>query len=180
MIHSITTPKTLPVSVMAAKNYLKIDHDDEDASIKQLIESATGLVEQETGQTLLTRTWHIRSSGVDTADGAIRVCLPYPPLISITSVAAIVSSTITRPLENYTVEWERPIPSLKIFSLSKSFDIVYKAGYGDRDLDLPPPLQQAILLLVADMYEQRTATIKIDSNALVRALLRPYCQPPFS
>lgn len=177
MIRTLSIPTTLPVSLQEVKDYLKIDHTEEDALLKGLIEAASGLVEQETGRSLLTRTWQLHSLGVDLPDGSLRLSLPFPPLQSVITVRSVDPSARVLPKEAYTVEWDRPLPSLRLRSLGKTFEVVYKAGYGEQETDIPPPLRQAILLLVAEMYEQRTATSTLKEQSLVHVLLRPYSLP---
>lgn len=177
MIRTLSIPTTLPVSLQEVKDYLKIDHTEEDALLKGLIEAASGLVEQETGRSLLTRTWQLHSLGVDLPDGSLRLSLPFPPLQSVITVRSVDPLARILPKERYTVEGERPLPSLKIHSFGETFEVVYKAGYGEQKTDIPPPLRQAILLLVAEMYEQRTATATLKEHSFVHALLRPYRIP---
>jgi uncharacterized phiE125 gp8 family phage protein len=52
-------------------------------------------------------------------------------------------------------------------------EIDYEAGYGDQPADIPPVIRQAILLSVADFYENRDSG-STHRDTLVREMLDTY------
>ncbi len=179
MLTLLESPTALPVSLNKVKKYLRIDHDEDDAQLKLLISAATSLVEQETGRSLLLKTWQLRSSGQETPEGLTRLTLSFPPLVSVQSVGTVVGATKITPLKRYVVEWERTIPAVLLPASGRTFEVVYKAGYGEKPSDIPPPLRQAIMMLVAEMYEHRSSTAKIDDTSLVKVFIKPFCLQTF-
>ena len=56
----------------------------------------------------------------------------------------------------------------------QSLEIEFTAGYGDLASDIPLPIKQAILLLLAQHYEYRDGAENPGVPMMVDALLMPY------
>ncbi|MDR0631504.1 MAG: head-tail connector protein [Holosporales bacterium] len=172
MLKVIESSPVLAVSVQQAKKYLRVEHDEDDRQIKSLIEAATSFVEQEIGQSLLTKILKKTGRATVTKDGLSRVDLRYPPVNKVISVSEIWNQTDVRPVRRYVIEWERSIPSVLMVSSAKTFEVVYQSGFGDKASELPASIKQAILMLVSDMYDKRDSCAAISSAA--KLLLAPY------
>lgn len=179
MLELIQNSTVQAINLAKLKSYLKIDHNEEDETLKLMVNAATSLVEQETSRSLLSKTWHLRAIGVPTPEGLSRITLPYPPLVEIVSVGQVVDDSKVVPYPRYTIEWERTHPSLLVSAKGKVIDIVYKAGYGERASSIPAALRQAILLLATEMYEHRSATTRLPPDSLAKVLIQPFCQPTY-
>lgn len=175
MLKLMESSPILAVSLQKIKTHLRIDHSEDDTHLKLLIGAATTLVEQEIGQSLLTKIWKKHTTTEITKEGLGRISLPYPPLIQVISVGEILGGTKVKPIRRYIVEWEHTIPTLLVASGAKKFEVVYQAGFGEKPSSIPTPLRQAILMLVADMYEKRMTESCIAENSLVKVLLNPFC-----
>lgn len=162
------------ISLLKLKNYLRVDHNEDDTQLKLLIEAATSLVEQEIGQTLLSKIWRRQGPTIVGENGLSRITLPNPPIVRIISVEERRDDGSTRPIRRFALEGDAPVPTLAVPGVVSKLDVVYQAGFGDKPSSVPATLRQAVLMLAADMYEHRTAERCLASNSLVRIMLEPF------
>jgi len=193
MALSLTAPPAVePVSLSDAKAWLRAGHGDEDVLISDLIASARVRVESETGLALITQSWRWtldawparRLSACGQA-----VSLPVRPLISVQAVRtydAEGASTAVDPAE-YRAEPGEPGRLIAVlpFSLPQprraagGIEIDFTAGFGAAGDDVPAPVREAVLRLVADAYSnvERAQSARRGEGGLpdaVNALLRPW------
>lgn len=181
-----SAPAVTPVSLADAKAHLRVDGSDEDALIASLIETATAHIEREYGLALITQGLTvIRDDWPETW----LVELPVSPIQSIDSVTtyeadgggfafdsghwfADLASQPPRIVLHGTAPWPRP------GRRANGIEIAVTAGYGDAPDDVPTPIRQAVLLLVAHWFEQREPVAigfgAQDIPATVAGLLAPY------
>jgi len=178
-------PPLEPVTVAEAKAHLRVDGTNEDTLIASLIltsrlhiETALGLAFITQGWTLLLDAWPTEKS----------MELPLRPLQSIDEVrvlsaegdAAVVEATtylvdivgVPPRLVRTGVLWPAPGQA------ANGIEIDFTAGFGSLASDVPSPLRQALLLLIAHWHEHRDP-IEIGSPATaipagVAELLGPY------
>ncbi|MEJ1967097.1 MAG: head-tail connector protein [Rhizomicrobium sp.] len=176
----IAPPAAEPVSLADAKAHLKVDTGDDDALIARLIAAARARAEWHTGRALVTQGWTFWLDAWPLC-GAIEI--PLPPLQSVTSVTLYArdgtSSVMNAAL--YTVDAASSPARLALKQTVAPPDalrrinavaIAFTAGYGDAGA-VPVPLQQAILALIAFLYENRgEAPAELPADCL--ALLAPY------
>lgn len=179
----VTAATESPVTPSEAKAYLRIDHSDDDVMISDLIASATHWVQAYTRRQLLTCTVTALSSGFD----GYSIPLAYPPLQEISSVQYYDESNTltTMAAARYTylglpdykraallLDQNYAIPA--VYNRDNAVAITYVAGW-DAPQSVPSPIRQAIMYLVADMYENRTPTEAGGPNqAVITAMLRQY------
>ncbi|WP_244512463.1 head-tail connector protein [Filomicrobium insigne] len=178
-------PASEPVSVEEAKGYLRIDGNSEDALVSSLILTSRLHVEAALGVALITQDWRLVLDHWPRS-GAVR--LPLRPLQSVNAVrvfdadgghatvdpARYVVDTAGTParLIATVAGWPKPT------RVGNGIEIDLTAGYGGALEDVPEPIRQALLLLVAHWYEHRDP-IEIGSDgvaipASVSRLLKPY------
>jgi len=168
MFTDLSPPPIEPVSLDETKLFLRVDHDIEDALISDLITSAREQIERRAGLALITRP--IRAS-LSARGTQARIPLhPVKVLANVRvqddSVAAILD---TRP---------RPARILLERAVYGALVADITAGFGPLASDVPVPIRQAILLLVADAYEHREREPGFERTSLrVDALLGPYWGP---
>jgi uncharacterized phiE125 gp8 family phage protein len=172
MLTLLESSPDLAVSVPKVKMHLRIDHAEDDHRIKLLIEAATTLAEQEIGQTLLTKVWKKHCVISQTNDGIGRIHLLYPPLRQIISIGEVFDTASIKPIRRYIVENERTAPSILIASKYGRFEVIYQAGFGDKATDIPSPIRQAILAIVADLYDRKDNCLS--ESSVAKVLLSPY------
>lgn len=181
MALKLVTPPTIePISLVEAKRNLRVDHDDDDATIAFLITVATQYVDARSGwhgDALITQTWQlvldqfplpspsccclpVTPSGVPPA----ALEMPFPPLQSVTSIKYIDQNGAqqTMPALDYTVDTTSkpgriiPVtawPTTK--AVANAIEIEFVAGYGDAADDIDAPIRQGLLLLIGHWYENR-------------------------
>ncbi|HEY4941639.1 MAG TPA: head-tail connector protein [Rhizomicrobium sp.] len=174
----LTTPPSLePVTLAEAKAHLKIDTSDDDALIATLIAAARARAEWHTGRALITQGWTL---WLDTWRQVISI--PLPPLQTVASVTTYARDDSAHVLDaaTYLVDAAANRLALKQ-SCAPPTDlrrlnavaIAFTAGYGSAAADVPAPLREAVLELVAFLYENRgDAPAELPQGCL--ALLAPY------
>ena len=167
-----TPPSVEPVSLLEVKLHLRLAVDEtsataynqEDDLLNALIKTAREKVEQYTGRALLTQT---KKMYLDRWPDGNSKAIPYPPLQTVTSVKY-------RPVDSeaYTTftDYEADIVSVPgrivlkpnaswpsdVLHHLNPIEIIFTCGYGATSASVPAAIRSAILLIVSDMYENRT------------------------
>lgn len=179
-------PAVEPVTLAEAKAHLRIDGTAEDTLIGSLIVTSRLHVEAAMGLALVTQGWSVFR---DAWPPGPVLELPLRPVQSVTAVRVYDedAAIITVPADTYfldgagaparlvrqgTLAW--PVPR----RTANGIEVAFIAGYGDAAADVPEPIRQAILLLIAHWYEYRSP-LEVGSLArpapdLVAQLLAPY------
>lgn len=142
------------VPLSLAKDYLHVAHDDDDTIIQQLIDAATAKLDGPDGllgRSLGEQTWRMEIDGP--LCGAIRI--PLPPLISVDTVQyiAVGGSGVVMDPSTYRVVGDRVVPVGDWPYGAHSPEVIFTAGYEEA----PAPIVQAILTLVFNWYQNRSA-----------------------
>lgn len=186
IIKQTTAPTIEPVTTAEAKAHLRVDHALDDTYIDTTIKAAREYLEKLCWRGLLEQTWELTLPAFPSADC---ITLPKGTLRSVTSVKYIDTDGVLQTLA--TTEYELDIKSQRgrvVLKYQKSWpvtrdrwdavQVVYLVGYGTTAATVPAPLRQATLLLVSQMYEQRTpeitGTIVAKIGFAVDALAAPY------
>ncbi len=189
MIHQTKKPEKCPVSLAEVKAHLRLDHAHEDDYLEGLILAATTCVEDYTGRSFLQQTWRViwrrdpAASGGFCSDGGHQVAhggggyrvidLPCPPVSEVLSVTALFPGNKRKEIKDYQVMTNQQIPRVLLMDVYDAVEVEYLAGYGKNPVDVPPPLRQAILILVADWYENR-GVVGLPIESSMGLLLRAY------
>jgi uncharacterized phiE125 gp8 family phage protein len=174
-----------PISLAQAKAQLRVDTSDEDALIGSLIATARSYVERTLGLALITQGWsyyldHWPRSGV--------IALPIRPVQTVTAVKVHDASGGVTTLDEsaYAVDALSQPGRLSVMAAMppvaarqlNAFEIDFTAGYGDEAENVPEPIRQALLLLVAHWFERREPVAFNEGPQeipmSVAALLAPY------
>jgi len=100
----VTAPTSEPITTVAAKLHLRVDHSDDDALIDTLCAAALEYVETGTRRKVLTQTWDDKR---DAFPGWYAPWeLPFPPVTSVTSITYINTDGVPTVLSPslYTVD----------------------------------------------------------------------------
>jgi uncharacterized phiE125 gp8 family phage protein len=181
-ISVVSGPATEPVDLAAAKAHLKVDYEDEDQLILDLVRAARDHLEQEYERALVTSSW---AYTLDSFPGrqsdpwtwawplgaALPIEIPKPPVQSITSITYTdstnvphlmvagtdyvtdLTSTPPRIAPPYGKTW----PAVTLQSIA-GLVVQFVGGYGTPDL-VPNSIKRAILLLVGHLYENREEVV---------------------
>jgi uncharacterized phiE125 gp8 family phage protein len=165
--YKVTTgPSSEPLTLSEVKAFLKVDGSDEDGLITLLIQAARESVEKYCTLALLPQT--ITEYFGKFEQYGLR--LSISPLISVTSVTytAVGSTTQTLSTDIYGTDtaWTPPLIYRKynqdfptIEPGPKSITVTYQAGYANA-ASVPATLKQAMLLMIADWYDNRQDGVK--------------------
>jgi len=156
----LVPPAAEPWSVADAKNFLRVEHDEDDALITALIASARHQVEALTRRALMLQTWRFVFDRWP-RDG--RIILRMGPLRSVTAarvydeaghagtvdpgrfVVNTAANVIASPC------WSLPLPGRAVAGIELDVEL----GFGPAANDVPDVLRHAIRTLVAHWYENR-------------------------
>lgn len=180
----IAGPAAEPVSLAEAKQHLRVDGTAEDAFIASLIITSRLHVEAALGLALITQRW---TWGTDRwpPDGALE--FPLRPVQSVEAVrihpasgpaATVVSSSYVLDGTGNPARLVTKAPLPPPGTTVNGIEIEFTAGFGSSPSDVPAPVRQAILLLIAHWYENREpvapgAAIQVVPQ-MVNELLLPY------
>lgn len=156
-------PAALAVDLAEVKTFLRIDGSADDTSVSMMIKAATLTVESYLRRSLITQERTLYSTGTS------KVYLPYPPILSITSVHLVSEDGTETELTDYdkSINIERPF--INVYSYDSEVKVVYETGYGASETDIPAPIRQEIMNIILPMYERRgTDYQKEIVNALQR------------
>lgn len=195
-----TAPATEPVSLVEAKLFLRVDHSDEDSLINDLIQAARECVEEYTKRALITQTWTMfldqfppgqsdewwagtMTGHIGSLNESIReIKLPRPPLVSVTHLKSYDDSdtATTFAATNYIVDTTRQ-PGRMILKNSQAWpsnlragnavEVEFICGYGAASA-VPRSLKTALYLILAKMYDCRSAATDIPESA--KKMMNPY------
>lgn len=170
-----------PVTLVEAKNHLKVDYSTDDDLISLLITAAREHCENYTNQMVIyqrreTVLDRFPSSWEHNEFAAIQLFGPIIALESITydndgaSHATLASSAYNTDLDSMPARiWpEESWPDDRIASPA-GVKITYTGGYQDT-ADVPKAIKQAMLLLIGDWYENRTDQARMLTTASKRLL----------
>lgn len=180
----VTGPTAEPVTLAEAKAHLRIEHALDDAYITSLIKAARYHAEDYCWRAFMRQTWEVILDGFPDS-GVLE--LPRGQLNSITSVTYLDADGVeqTLPTTEYVADTFSERGRVRL-GYSKSWPtwrgqwdavrVRYEVG-GDA-AGVPAPVKQAVLLLVSQMYENRTpdvvGTIVTPLTFAIESLLGPY------
>ncbi len=177
----LTQPANEPVSLIEAKDHIRVVGSLEDDVITSLIVTARQYIEQSYNVMMISQTWRsYHNSFID-------IVLDLLPVTSIVSIKYIDINGTEQTLSSsiYDVDlfalkaslelsYNQSWPSVR--SVKNTITVEFVVGYG-APTDIPDPLKHAILLLVGYLYENREHTTEIALTELplsFKHLMLPY------
>lgn len=176
-------PAEEPVTLAEAKAFLRLDGTEEDALVTALVTAARATLEAETRRAFVTQSWRLT---LDRWPGR-EIALPLAPVESIDAITVQVEGGTEAPdASSYVADLAHEPPRLVVKRGVRmptpepdaaGIAIDFTAGHGGA-ADVPEPLRQAVLMLVAHWFETRSP-VGFDVSAteipmMVAALLAPY------
>jgi uncharacterized phiE125 gp8 family phage protein len=162
-----TAPVNEPWTLAEVKSYLKIDDSNEDSMLNTLIKGARMVAESYLNQGLITQTVTEKLDRL----GNPTIYLSVSPVLAVSSFqyANSENTTATFAATDYVVDtFSKPArlnlgygktwPTL--YGNINDVTITYTVGYGTESSAVPFQIRQAILLMVADTYENRQDYVK--------------------
>jgi uncharacterized phiE125 gp8 family phage protein len=179
-ISVVTHPTSEPVSLEMVKQHLRIDADDDDTYIDELIGGARELVETNSGLQLVKATYnyyfdHFPASSITPIE------VKHSPLISVTSITYIDTDGTSQTWSNSEYELDLySFPSRILPSYSYSYPatrhqlnavtVQATVGYQTQSV-VPRKAKQAVMLLVEHWYRNRSPVeVGVTSNEVQHTL----------
>jgi len=170
-------PVVEPVSLIEAKEHLRVDNFDQDVLIQGFIQAAREYCELYTGRSFVRRTYRADISSFSDA-----MQLPGKPIVSISSIkyyntdSPTVLSTLAA--SNYELARDTVVRSYSgtwpsVYPYSNAVQITYVAGYAPTSSpeieteNVPAAVRAAIRLIVGDLHENRESQILYPGQLLV-------------
>lgn len=182
MSYQVTTAATAePLTLDFVKDWLKVDFADDDAIITAIIKGARSAVENYTGRVLMLQT--VEKTFDQFPDYNCSLELESAPVHEVLSVKYLDEdgNEATWADGNYKVTVQNDITLVTpkntqsfptVLSEVAAITVEYRLGYPTAD-DVPGAIVQAMLLIIAKMYEQKEDSIKSMPNHS-EWLLSPY------
>lgn len=180
----VMAPAVLPVTREECKLHLRIDGSDEDGLLDIYLAAVVGHLdgaEGWLGRAIVAQTW---SQQFDAFGPSLP--LGIAPVTAISSVVYedAAGDEQTVPADQYALINGRSDPHLRFVEEFISplvgddlpvLTVTFVSGYGD-ETDVPAAIKAGILLMVADLYQNREAklTSGMVENSTARRLLDPY------
>lgn len=163
-----------PVTDDEAKLYLRVDHTLDDQIIRMMITAARSMVEAYTGQTLIEQKWRLT---IDS--GSINVVkIPLAPFVRLDGRPKKVRQERTIDIANYKILHDAGFAAVHLLANLHEREVLqleFTVGYGPTADSVPAAFKQGILMLVAEMYENRAGanpgTTPVIINGAVKSLL---------
>lgn len=183
-----TAPTKEPLLVDDLRRHLRVDTAEEDFLLETWLVAARRHVEAYTGAALLAQTWEAR---LDEFPAESSIELPRNPVSSIASIQYVDTAGATQTFAGSNFDLVAPADPLGgawsvALGYGKSWPaarghvgdvrISFVAGYADRK-DVPQELLAAMLLIAADLFENREGQSNEGSfapNPTIRSLLAPF------
>ncbi|HEV7293494.1 MAG TPA: head-tail connector protein [Devosia sp.] len=162
----IAAPAKLPITLEAAKGWMRVDYNDEDALITSLIEAAVDRLDGPTGllnRALIEQEWVAHFDRFPTS-----LKIPLPRCREIVEVAYVAPDGVAAVLDvaDYQVvglhtDMSRiqSIPTQTWPGVARGWpdavSIRFKAGFGPEPEDVPASIRHALLEMVATGFENR-------------------------
>lgn len=170
-----SAPASEPITLAEAKAQLRVESDftDDDTWITTAITVVREQVEALTNRALLPQSFELALDGFED-----EIQLPKPPFSSLTSIQYYDEDETLQTLASsyylvndfaepavVTKKTNQTYPST--FDRPDAVRIAFSAGYADAD-SVPTSIKQAMLMLLTDLYDNRSATTNHASSVDVK------------
>ncbi|MGN7678657.1 MAG: head-tail connector protein [Anaplasma sp.] len=166
-----TPPLGFPVTLKEVRSFLEIHNNKEDELLASLIAIAAEYAQWYIEQSLSRQTWLLSCAGNNIPK---KICLPFGPVISVTSVVTTGTYGAVNILEKgkYLLDVSRSSITLSSMSNVAKIDIVYDAGYADAK-DVPMQIKCGILHHIAIAYKRRDE-MRVGHLTFIKEIYSPF------
>ena len=188
MIECIEHCKNLAITLSHLKQHLRMDHSEqgdfdaslpprgEDLYMDEVIRTATDMVENYTNRSILYKVWRLIHRQDDYGGSGFQkklhtFALPYPPFVNIVEIRDIsTASKDGTTIKRYMLTPNGTVPVISVWN--RAVEVVYRTGYGESPVQVPPALRQGITLIAGELYEKR-----VDHNIRIEGTLKTMLMP---
>ncbi len=161
----IGAPAIEPVSLADAKSWLREDGAEEDQLIQTLIVAARMTLEAYTRRFFVTQSWRlVFDCWPDSVASKATLCIPFAPFEAATAIRVFDANDVAQTVNaaSYRAPPSNDGGRISFASAppapgraTDGIEIDFNVGYGALASNVPQPLRQAILALVAHWREHR-------------------------
>lgn len=155
-----------PISLSEAKLFLRIDSNEENNFITDLIKASRSIAENYLQKSLISKEWQVFYYNYQAAS----FYLPHGPVTKINEVILYNSYQQQQLVESQYYYLDNEKLSIDQSLMSNKIQINYQAGYDS--LTLPSDIKQGILLNIGILYENKNKEQALSN--IVEALYRPH------
>ncbi len=185
ILEELTTPTVAKLPIREFGEHLKTgsgfsDDGSEDAALELYLRAAMAAIEARIGKILLTRQMALRLTRW--SGGRVQV-LPVAPVSAINDVTLYDATGTATPVDSAQYRLERDARTPKLVATGALLPVIardgavvvgFEAGYGTW-AKVPADLRQAMLLLAASYYENRSGEGRVNGMPFgVMALLESH------
>lgn len=176
----LSAPVAEPLSLDEIKAHLRIDIDAEDGLLAGFLIAAREAVERYLRRALISQGWQLVLDCWP--EGPVR--FPRPPLIEVDAVRVFDAEGVASVVDPALYHLERraepgfllPAQGERLPRPERrhgGIEIDFTAGFGESWADVPAPIRQALLMMIAELYERR-GRVEPAIAGEVRCLLDPF------
>ena len=147
----IEESKQQALDLNTLKSHLRIDHEHEDAYLKEVISMSTDILERNIEKPILEKTFKFIHYNAE-YETTRPITLPMSNIREIISVKKLVPGRSPEVLK-YTLETHRDKTKVIVNGSKYPIEITYKAGITRNIKHVPKDLQFAILQISKNIYE---------------------------
>lgn len=166
MLTEVSSVALAALPVQGLKDHLRLgtgfaDGAMQDGLVESYLRAALAAIEGRTGKAILQRRFKLVLEQWRSAEEQALPVAPVVAIESVTLVAADGSSTVVQPSAyRLAADFQRPKLAAVGYLLPNvptdgRVEIVFDAGFGAVWAEVPADLQQAVMLLAGQYYEQR-------------------------
>ncbi|MET0154824.1 MAG: head-tail connector protein [Rickettsiales bacterium] len=164
VLQALTQPSEEPIALGETKNYLRVDHDADDALIASMIAAVRQDAETYIGRSMIRRQWRVIFQ--DCAPQNF-IC-PMGPVLSVDSMTTYdreTDETLAVDVENYYLApgFDRLTCIGALYADAITVD--YTAGYGEGADDVPQGIKHGMLVDLAARYADREGAMPMCDGA---------------
>jgi len=158
-------PANRAIDLELAKGFIHVGHDHDDELITLMIDAVSNRAEDATHRQLLTATYTMT---LDDFPVGRKLKLPKSPIQSVTSINYVDTADVVQPFTDFALLSDREpgeifstletdmFPNDVMFNRPGAVTIVYVAGYGLLNTDIPAELRQGMLIALRHAYDIRS------------------------
>lgn len=163
-------PSDVPVTLADIKADLRIQHAAEDELLHSLISAAADFLDAPNGaigKALISQEWEV---SVPCFDRHERIELPITPVMDLLSVQYYDADNNSQTMdvadfyllgsEDWAyIEAKPDVTVPGVYDRADAITVTFKAGFGANESAVPGSIKQAMRLMVAHWYENRSAVV---------------------